>query len=259
MGAMMGFVDDFAKIHAKNSRGIPGRMKLLIQLLLTIGITIAIRYQPDFYAKYCTLPIPFSNCIWTITSLGIFIIFLFLVLGGSSNAVNLTDGLDGLVTKCSIPVLLFLAMATISTGSVTLSAFLHLPHISGNGELAVICMAILGTLVIFQWHNGYPATIFMGDTGSLSLGMLMGMVGFLSGLPFHFAIAGGIFVLEALSDIIQVLSFKYLNGRRIFKMAPIHHHFELSGLHEVKITERFGILSWLFSLFGIMGFGQFFH
>jgi phospho-N-acetylmuramoyl-pentapeptide-transferase len=255
---ILGFIDDFAKIRAKNTRGIPGRIKLLIHLILTLAVVAIVYHYPDFYEKYCSLPLPFSNHVATFSSPIFLAIFLFFVLSGTSNSVNLTDGLDGLVTSCAIPVLLFLGIAAIITGNATIAAYLGCPHIAGNGELAILCASILGASVIFLWHNGYPASIFMGDMGSLSLGMLIGMVAFLTNHPLHLAIAGGIFVLEALSDILQVFSYKYFHGRRIFKMAPIHHHFELSGVHEVKITRRFAMISCLFSFFGTVALLPFF-
>jgi phospho-N-acetylmuramoyl-pentapeptide-transferase len=132
------------------------------------------------------------------------------------------------------------------------------PPIPGNGELAVICAAALGALVVFLWHNSYPASIFMGDTGSLSLGALIGVIAFLTNHPLHLVIVGGVFVVEALSDILQVFSYKFCNRRRIFKMAPIHHHFELSGYHEAKITVRFWMVSGFLSLLGYIGLHAFF-
>jgi phospho-N-acetylmuramoyl-pentapeptide-transferase len=240
-------------------RGIPGRIKLLIHLILTLVVAVALRYYPEFYAICRTLPIPFSNYTLTISSSIPLIIFLFLVLSGSSNSVNLTDGLDGLVTSCAIPVLFFLGIMAIITGNLMIATFFHCPYLPGNGELAVLCASIGGALIIFLWHNGYPASIFMGDMGSLSLGMLIGMVAFLTNHPFHLVIAGGIFVLEALSDIIQVFSYKCFHKRRIFKMAPIHHHFELSGVHEVKITRRFAMISCLLSVLGLMALWPYFE
>jgi phospho-N-acetylmuramoyl-pentapeptide-transferase len=256
--AAMGLIDDFAKIRAKNVKGMPGRVKLLVQLLASAGIVVALRYFPDLLEQYGAIPIPFTSKCLTISSLILLTIFLFLTLAGTSNSVNLTDGLDGLATGCAIPVLCFLAAAAALSSNTCTASFLSRGAIPGNGELAVICAAVLGALVVFLWYNSYPAAIFMGDTGSLSLGALIGIIAFLTNYPLHLVIAGGIFVLEALSVIFQVFSYKFRNKRRIFKMAPIHHHFELSGYHETKITVRFWLISGFFSLIGCVGLHAFF-
>jgi phospho-N-acetylmuramoyl-pentapeptide-transferase len=256
--AAIGFVDDLAKIRAKNVKGMPGRIKLLIQLIASTGIIVALRYFPDLREQYATMLIPFTNKYFTISSTILLAIFLFFVLAGTSNSVNLTDGLDGLAAGCAIPVLLFLAAVSIVTENARLAILIPYAPIPGNGELAVVCAAALGSLVLFLWYNSYPATIFMGDTGSLSLGALIGIIAFLTNHPLHLVIAGGIFVAEALSDILQVFSYKFRNRRRIFKMAPIHHHFELSGYHEMKITVRFWMVSSFLSLAAYVGLHAFF-
>ncbi|MDR1366380.1 MAG: phospho-N-acetylmuramoyl-pentapeptide-transferase [Puniceicoccales bacterium] len=255
----MGFIDDFAKIRAKNVKGMPGRIKLLIQLIASVGIIVALRYFPDFWEQYTTMPIPFTNKYLTISSPILLAIFLFFVLAGTSNSVNLTDGLDGLAVGCAIPVLLFLAVVSIATGNAQMAMFLPCVPISGNGELAVVCAAALGAVIVFLWYNSYPAAIFMGDIGSLSLGALIGIIAFLTNHPFHLVIAGGIFVIEALSDILQVFFYKFCNKRHVFRMAPIHHHFELSGYHETKITVRFWMVSTFLSLLGCVGLHAFFR
>jgi phospho-N-acetylmuramoyl-pentapeptide-transferase len=255
----IGFIDDFAKIRTKNIKGMPGRIKLLIQLIASVGIIVALRHFPDFWERYTTMPIPFTHKYLTISSPILLAIFLFFVLAGTSNSVNLTDGLDGLAAGCTIPVLLFLAVVSIATGNAQIAAFIPCVSISGNSELAVICAAALGAVVVFLWYNAYPAAIFMGDIGSLSLGALIGIIAFLANHPFHLVIAGGIFVIEALSDILQVFCYKFCNKRRVFKMAPIHHHFELSGYHETKITVRCWIVSTFLSLLGCVGLYAFFR
>jgi phospho-N-acetylmuramoyl-pentapeptide-transferase len=248
--AVVGLIDDLTKIRAQNTRGVPGRIKLLIQFIVAATVAAALHHYPDFYEIYTALPIPFCGRTLPLPSFACFVIFLFFVLAGTSNAVNLTDGLDGLVTQCAIPVLLFFGVLAVITGNIVTAAYCACPHIPGNGELAILCAATLGALLVFLWHNGYPAIIFMGDMGSLSLGMLIGVVALLTSHPIHLILVGGIFVLEALSDIIQVASFKYFGGRRVFKMAPIHHHFELAGVHEVKITRCFGMITWALVLLG---------
>jgi phospho-N-acetylmuramoyl-pentapeptide-transferase len=257
--AAIGFIDDFAKIRAKNAKGIPGRVKLLIQLIASAGIIVALYHFPDLLEQYAEIPIPFTGKHFTISSVVLYTIFLFFVLAGTSNSVNLTDGLDGLATGCAIPVLLFLATVSLVTGNIYVATLMSCTPIPGNGELAIICAAALGSLVVFLWHNSYPAAIFMGDTGSLSIGALIGIIAFLTNHPFHLVIAGGIFVIEALSDILQVFSYKFCRKRRIFKMAPIHHHFELSGYHETKIAVHFWMISGFLSLMGCIGLCAFFH
>ncbi|MDR2812783.1 MAG: phospho-N-acetylmuramoyl-pentapeptide-transferase [Puniceicoccales bacterium] len=255
--AAIGVIDDLAKIRAKSVKGMPGRIKLLIQLIASAAIIMALRSFPDLLKQYAAVPIPFTDQYLTILPLIWLIIFLFFVLAGTSNSVNLTDGLDGLATGCAMPVLLFLIVVSLATGHARTAILISSTSIPGNGELAVICAAVLGALVAFLWHNTYPAAIFMGDTGSLSLGALIGIIAFLTNHPLHLVIAGGIFVIEALSDILQVFSYKFFNKRRIFKMAPLHHHFELSGYHETKITVRFVIVSGFLSWIGCIGLHAF--
>jgi phospho-N-acetylmuramoyl-pentapeptide-transferase len=249
----MGLIDDLAKIHAKNAKGMPGRIKLLIQFVASGGIVAALYYCPNLWEQYIAMPIPFTGKYFTISSPILLTIFLFFVLAGTSNSVNLTDGLDGLATGCAIPVLLFFTLVSIATENAHVAMLISAVPIPGNGELAIICAAALGALIVFLWHNSYPASIFMGDTGSLSLGALIGIIAFLTNHPFHLVIVGGVFVVEALSDILQVSSYKFCNKRRIFKMAPIHHHFELLGYHETKITVRFWIVSGFLLLIGCVG------
>jgi phospho-N-acetylmuramoyl-pentapeptide-transferase len=255
--AVLGFIDDFVKIRAKNVKGIPGRMKLLIHLIASAGIIMALRNFPALLEKYTSMQVPFTGICLVIASNILLIIFLFFVLSGTSNSVNLTDGLDGLAASCALPVLLFFALVSMVTDNAYTATVLHCNYIPGNGELAIICAAAMGASLVFLWYNGYPAAIFMGDTGSLSLGGLIGIIAFLTNHPLHLVIAGGIFVMEALSDILQVFSFKFFDGRRIFKMAPIHHHFELSGYHEAKITLRFCFVSIFLTFLGTIGLGAF--
>lgn len=267
--ATIGFLDDSAKIYKKNARGIPGKLKLLIQLLATVGVVTALRTQPDLCESLYTFRIPFSNLTFSIPPLGIpfagtfipseivQVLFLFFIFAGTSNAVNLTDGLDGLATNCAFPVFLFFSALCFATSIPLAASVLGCPCLPGNLELAMIGVAVLGALIVFLWHNAYPASVFMGDTGSLALGMLLGLMAFFSGCALHLVIAGGIFVIEALSDILQVFTYKFFGKRRIFKMAPIHHHFELLGWHENKITVRFTILSWIFTGIAAIDLGSY--
>lgn len=250
--AAVGFLDDSAKIYKKNSSGIPGRVKLAVQLFATLCVVCALHSHPDLCESLYTFRIPFSSSKFSIPSSGFFsevekVLFLFFILAGASNSFNLADGLDGLATNCAFPVFLFYCIVCFLTSIPQAARDLGCPCLHENLELAMISAAVVGALVVFLWFNAYPASVFMGDTGSLAIGMLLGLIVFFSGCALHLLIAGGIFVIEALSVILQVFSYKFCGKRRIFKMAPIHHHFELLGWHENKITVRFTILSWIFT------------
>jgi phospho-N-acetylmuramoyl-pentapeptide-transferase len=176
--------------------------------------------------------------------------FLFLILSGSSNAINLTDGVDGLAIGCTVTVALAYAIMAYAAGNIIISEYLFISYIPGAGELTVVCSALLGASLAFLWYNSHPAEVFMGDTGSLALGGLIGMIAFMVHQPLTLIIVGGIFVMEAGSVILQVASFKS-RGKRIFRMSPIHHHFELKGWHENKVVIRFWILSLIFAMAGL--------
>jgi phospho-N-acetylmuramoyl-pentapeptide-transferase len=176
--------------------------------------------------------------------------FLFLILAGSSNAINLTDGVDGLAIGCTVTAALAFAIMAYAAGNTIIADYLFISYIPGAGELAVVCSALLGASLAFLWYNAHPAEVFMGDTGSLALGGLIGMIAFMVHQPLTLIIVGGIFVMEAGSVILQVGSFK-LRKKRIFKMSPIHHHFELKGWHENKVVIRFWILSLIFAMAGL--------
>jgi phospho-N-acetylmuramoyl-pentapeptide-transferase len=176
--------------------------------------------------------------------------FLFLVLAGSSNAINLTDGVDGLAIGCTVTAALAYAIMAYVAGNAIMADYLFVSFVPGVGELTVLCAALLGASLAFLWYNAHPAEVFMGDTGSLALGGLIGVVAFMVHQPLTLVIVGGIFVCEALSVILQVGSFK-LRGKRIFKMSPIHHHFELIGWHENKVVIRFWIISLIFAMIGL--------
>ena len=183
-------------------------------------------------------------------SLFLLVPFLFLVLAGSSNAINLTDGVDGLAIGCTVTVALAYALMAYAAGNFLIAEYLFISFIPGTGELTVVCAALLGASLAFLWYNSHPAEVFMGDTGSLALGGLIGIISFMVHQPFTLVIVGGIFVIEALSVLLQVGSFK-TRKKRIFRMAPIHHHFELKGWHENKVVIRFWILSLIFAMAGL--------
>jgi phospho-N-acetylmuramoyl-pentapeptide-transferase len=243
---VIGFFDDYLKITRKSSKGLSGKRKLALQLLVAGVVGLILCLDPAFKT---TLSVPFFKTVNP--DLGYWYIpFAALVIAGASNAVNLTDGLDGLaigpVMICGATYLLF---AYVS-GHLKLAQYLQVTYIPGTGELAVLCGAMLGAGMGFLWYNAYPAEVFMGDVGSLSLGGLLGTLAVVTKHEILLVIAGGIFVIEALSVILQVISFQ-VTGKRIFNMAPIHHHFELKGWPEPKVIVRFWIISVVLALMAI--------
>lgn len=246
-----GFCDDYLKITKKNAKGLSSRKKLIAQTLLTGLAVLILFYHPESGSAMRELWVPFyKHPVIEWMPLWFGALFFFFVMAGSSNAINLTDGVDGLAIGCTISVVLAYAIMAYITGNAIWSDYLFIRTIPGSGELTVVCMAVLGSSLAFLWYNCYPAEVFMGDTGSLALGGLIGTIAFMVHEPFTLVIIGGIFVIEALSVILQVGSFK-MRGKRIFRMAPIHHHFELKGWAESKVIVRFWILSLLFALAGL--------
>ncbi len=245
---LLGAFDDYKKIKHGNSSGISSRLKLIIQILLsTLGIIILTYFVE--YEEFKNLYFPFFKNL--IINLGWFFIpFSIFVIVGSSNAVNLTDGLDGLATVPVILVAVCFAFISYVTGNIVFSEYLQIIYIEGTGEIAIFCGAIIGACLGFLWFNAPPAKIFMGDTGSLSLGGSLGAVGIITKHEIVLAITGGLFVLEALSVMVQVISFK-LTGKRIFRMAPIHHHFEKKGWPESTVVIRFWIISIILAMIGL--------
>lgn len=245
--AVLGFVDDYVKLTKPGRHGIRARTKLLWQVLLGCFIGSYVFFNPDTTPHFATqLDVPFLKDM--VVRLGwLYVPFIALVVIGTSNAVNLTDGLDGLAIGCVLIVSGTLAVLCYITGNVNFSQYLFVPYVANAGELTVFCSAIVGASMGFLWFNCHPATIFMGDTGSLSLGGCLGVIAVFIKKELWLILLGGIFVAEALSVILQVLSFK-MTGKRIFKMSPLHHHFQLSGWHESKIITRFWIIGIIFSL-----------
>lgn len=242
--AVLGGADDYIKLTQKGRhRGLRARTKLIWQVLLGLLMGIYIYTQP---AIPTTLDIPFLKKL--IVDLGIFYIpLIILVIVGSSNAVNLTDGLDGLAIGCVMMVALALGILSYVSGHGKFSEYLFIPYISGAGELTVVCAAILGASLGFLWFNCYPATVFMGDVGSLALGGSLGAIAIFIKKELLLVILGGVFVAEALSVILQVVSFK-LTGKRLFKISPLHHHFQLAGWNESKVIVRFWIIAMICAL-----------
>ena len=245
---LLGALDDFKKIKHGNSSGISSRFKIVAQVILAIIGLIFLTIFVD-YQELRNLYFPFFKNL--IINLGWFFIpFSVFVIVGSSNAVNLTDGLDGLATVPVILVAGCFAFISYVTGNIVFSDYLQITYIEGTGEIAIFCGAVIGACLGFLWFNAPPAKIFMGDTGSLSLGGSLGAVGIITKHEIVLAITGGLFVLEAFSVMVQVISFK-LTGKRIFKMAPIHHHFEKKGWPESTVVIRFWIISIILAMIGL--------
>lgn len=242
----LGFIDDYKKFIGRNPEGIWPRYKLLWQLIFATIFTIYIYSRPDFKSE---LTLPFLKNFRP--DLGAFYpILMIIVIVGASNAVNLTDGLDGLaIGPVMITAGTYMLFCYLS-GHIKIAQYLQIPYVPGAGELSIFCGALLGAGLGFLWFNAYPAQVFMGDVGSLSLGAVLGALAIISKQEILLVIVGGVFVIEALSVIFQVFSYKMWR-KRIFKMAPIHHHFELKGWAEPKIIVRFWIISVILALIAI--------
>jgi len=243
----IGFADDYEKVAKKNSKGIRGWHKLAAQALLAIFVYRYLTFYSSYDGEWHRLYIPFLKSAVVVDMGVLTVLFFGLVIMGTSNAVNLTDGLDGLAIGCSISVALTYAIFCYVGGNAKLATYLLLPFVSGAGELAVFCAALVGSGLGFLWFNCHPARVFMGDTGSLALGGVLGVIAICVHQELMLVIAGGVFVVEAGSVMLQVASFK-LTGKRIFAMSPLHHHFELKGWDESTVTVRF----WIMSLVGAM-------
>ena len=249
LGAI-GFYDDWLKVTKKSSDGISSRLKFVLQCLLAGIFTLYFLTNPKLSATAQQLFIPFLKEPLLLGMGVLTFIFYLLVIVGTSNAVNLTDGLDGLATGCTATVAATYAVLVYVAGNIKTATYLQVPFVPYAGELAVVCVALLGACLGFLWWNAHPARVFMGDTGSLAIGGMLGAVAICCKQELLLVIVGGVFVMEAMSVILQVASFK-TTGRRIFKMSPIHHHFELSGWKENTVIVRFWILSVLFALLGL--------
>jgi len=243
---IVGFIDDYIKLIKVKSLGLSATAKLTGQLILGVAIALYLYFDPQIAT---TLYVPFLK--HAVINLGIFyIFFVVLVIVGTSNAVNITDGLDGLAVGCVSFIALGYSIISYMTGHIKFSDYLNIYYLPGSGELTVFCACLLGSCLGFLWFNSYPATVFMGDTGALPLGGAIGIVSVLIKKEILLLIIGGIFVAEVLSVIIQVASFKFY-GRRIFLMSPFHHHFQLQGLREPKVTVRLWIVAVILLLFGL--------
>ncbi|MGD0744090.1 MAG: phospho-N-acetylmuramoyl-pentapeptide-transferase [Verrucomicrobiota bacterium] len=254
--AGLGFYDDYAKIVQQSGGGTPPRVKLWAQMAVSLFIGVYLWQTPSISRLVTEITVPFykypvaKHAAW----LGILIVVLAIV--GASNAVNLTDGLDGLAIGCSLIVAFVFLVFTWLAGNIKAAAYLQIPYVNGAGELTVFCAALLGAGLGFLWFNCHPAQVFMGDTGSLAIGGSLGIVAVLIHQPFVLVIAGGVFVMEAVSVLLQTGWFRftrmrYGTGRRIFLMAPLHHHFEKKGWYESQVVMRFYILCVLFALIAL--------
>lgn len=278
----LGAIDDYLKLRYKNSKGLKGKKKLIGQLIFSSLIALyflapgvpspfsqdLMKQRPvakekvmvknkervqavslQEYVRRIYLPF-FKEPVYTMSTVAAFFFFL-LVITGSSNAVNLTDGLDGLAAGCLVMVSVVLALFAFLSNHIDMARYLNILYIEGSSEIAVYLFAMAGACLGFLWYNGYPAQVFMGDTGSLALGAVLGVSSICLKREFLLALSGGIFVIEALSVILQVLSYRYRNRKRVFLCAPLHHHFEYKGWCETKVVLRFWILSLLFAMIAV--------
>lgn len=245
---LIGFGDDYLKLTKRNTKGLPGKLKLtcqfLIGVLATFGIMQAMPAEIETHVAIPFFKELFINLSW------FFIPWALLVMVGSSNAVNLTDGLDGLaIVPVAIAAACFGLIAYL-TGNAIFSGYLNIPFVLGTGELAILCGALVGGAMGFLWYNAPPAMIFMGDTGSLAMGGVLGAIAVITKHELVLVVIGGLFVLETVSVIVQVVSFK-LTGKRVFAMAPLHHHYEKKGWSEPTIVIRFWIIAVILALIGL--------
>jgi phospho-N-acetylmuramoyl-pentapeptide-transferase len=249
LGAL-GFMDDYLKVTRKKTDGVSGRIKLVAQIALAALVTSVFLTSPLLEVQARSLYLPFfkspviDNMSWMT------LVFFAVVIVGASNAVNLTDGLDGLAIGCTVTVAFAYALLSYAAGNYRIAEYLQVPFYPFAGELTVVCGALVGAGLGFLWFNCHPAKVFMGDTGSLAIGGAIGVVAICCKQELLLAVVGGVFVIEAVSVILQVISFQ-TTGRRIFLMSPLHHHFELAGWKENTVIVRFWILSAIFSLLGL--------
>jgi phospho-N-acetylmuramoyl-pentapeptide-transferase len=244
----IGYWDDYRKLVLKHSRGMPARQKYLYQSLLGLGAAVYLYLSASLPAE-TQLVLPFFKNL-SIAMGPFFIIFTYFVIVGSSNAVNLTDGLDGLAIMPAVMISGALGVFAYATGNFHYASYLAIPYVPGVGEVVIFCGSLAGAGLGFLWFNTYPAQVFMGDVGALALGAALGMIAVIVRQEIVFFVMSGIFVLETVSVILQVSSYK-LTGKRIFKMAPIHHHFELKGWPEPRVIVRFWIITFVLVLCGL--------
>ncbi len=245
---VLGFVDDYTKLTRRNTKGVSARMKLAMQIIVALAATLAImHFLPENMSSHVAIPFfksLFINLSW------FFIPWAIIVMIGASNAVNLTDGLDGLAIVPVAIVAACFGLFSYVVGNAMFANYLQIPFVPGTGELAILCGALVGAAMGFLWYNTPPAMVFMGDTGSLAMGGVLGTIAVITKHELVLAIVGGLFVLETVSVIVQVASFK-LTGKRVFRMAPLHHHFEKKGWSEPTVVIRFWIIAMILALIGL--------
>ena len=245
---LIGWADDYRKLVLQDSRGLPAKWKYLAQSIAGLAAAVFLWSSAEIPAE-TELIIPFFKDFVLPLGMGYIVVTYFFIVG-FSNAVNLTDGLDGLAIMPSVFIAVALGIFAYVTGHTVFSEYLGIPHIPGTGELTIFCGALAGAGLGFLWFNTYPAQVFMGDTGALAMGAALGLIAVLVRQELVFCLMAGVFVMETVSVILQVISFK-LTGRRIFRMAPIHHHFELKGWPEPRVIVRFWIISVILVLAGL--------
>ena len=246
---VIGWVDDYRKVVHRNPKGMSARAKMGWQSLIALLVGVYL-WNSAILPAHTELIVPFFKLLVFPLSAGVFIVLTYLVIVGTSNAVNLTDGLDGLAIMPTVMVSGALAIFAYVAGNAVFSKYLGIPYIPGAGELAVFCGSIAGAGLAFLWFNAYPAEVFMGDVGALALGAALGTVAVIVRQELVLFIMGGVFVVEAVSVMIQVASFKF-TGKRVFRMAPLHHHYELKGWKETQVVVRFWIITMLLVLLGL--------
>ncbi len=246
---LIGFYDDYSKLVVGNSKGLPARYKYLAQSLAALAIAFSLHGMHQSPAE-TSLYVPFFKAVAVPMSTLAFVAFAYFVIVGTSNAVNLTDGLDGLAIMPAVMVAAALGVFAYATGNVNFARYLQLPFINGVGEVLIFSTTLVGAGLGFLWFNSYPAQVFMGDVGALAIGAALGTMAVIVRQEIVLFVMGGVFVLETVSVVLQVASFK-LTGKRIFRMAPIHHHFELKGWAEPKVIVRFWIISFVLVLAGL--------
>lgn len=243
----LGFYDDYKKITEKSADGAKAEVKLWVQTLLALFVGVFLWWRPETRHLIADVTVPFLKSPLLVGMPVVGLIITVAAIVGSSNAVNFTDGLDGLAIGCTLIVTTVFLIFTYIAGNVIYAGYLYVPHVPGAGELTVLCAAMIGASLGFLWFNCHPAQVFMGDTGSLAIGGVLGIMAVLIHQPFMLVIAGGVFVAEGLSVVIQTSWFKYTRirfgeGRRVFRMAPLHHHFQKLGWYESQVVARFYIM-----------------
>ncbi len=244
---LIGFIDDYYKLSGKSSKGVSGKKRLIAEIFIALFVSILLYIKPGFNSQ---VTIPFFKTVLPNIGWGYVVLSTFIIVG-AANAVNLTDGLDGLAIGPAIICFATYLFFAYFAGNVKVANYLQIPYVAGAGELAIFCGALVGAGLGFLWFNSYPAEVFMGDVGSLSLGGALGMMAIITKQEILLVIVGGIFVIETFSVIFQVGYFKLTQGKRIFRMAPLHHHFELKGWAEPKVIERFRVISILLALMAL--------